>query len=473
MTQLSVVPRPPATIGPSARRLRIAFVTNEFVTEKPDAGGLGNYLNRITRSLHDLGHEVEVFTLALDRPSVIDHGGIRVESAAPPLYSALGAAARGRGPFGLACGLVVSLIHAILWIFTTAKALFKAVFPATATRLHWVAVWFSRFGIPRPLSRVRKARAQARALAEAFHRRHALKPFDFVQSANCGLCGMLIQPGEGVPHLLRLSSSRELWLRTENKFRWSAFCDLWLYCQLERRSIRRATRAYAPSEFLSHYFQREFRLPVSVLRPPAAIETRAANVPIAGLPPRYMIHFGSFRRAKGSDVLARALPLVWREEPEFTMVWAGREFQPGTLDEFRLQWGEQASRVVYVGPLRKPDLYNVLRRAVAAVLPSRVDNLPNTVIESLLHHVPVIGTRGSSVDELFAEGPCGSLVPIDDAEALAAAMLQWWREPIDRDERTNFTLPDVFDEMEPERAARRLIELAIGARSTSKQRRAA
>ena len=41
--------------------MRIAFVTPEFATEQPTGDGLGSYLNRITRSLLELEHEVHVF----------------------------------------------------------------------------------------------------------------------------------------------------------------------------------------------------------------------------------------------------------------------------------------------------------------------------------------------------------------------------------------------------------------------------
>ncbi len=38
--------------------LRIAFLTATFVTE-PNSGGMGAYLHRLTKVLHELGHEPE------------------------------------------------------------------------------------------------------------------------------------------------------------------------------------------------------------------------------------------------------------------------------------------------------------------------------------------------------------------------------------------------------------------------------
>jgi glycosyltransferase involved in cell wall biosynthesis len=51
------------------------------------------------------------------------------------------------------------------------------------------------------------------------------------------------------------------------------------------------------------------------------------------------------------------------------------------------------NRIHVTGSLSKSELYAVLQRADAAVLPSQVDNLPNTVIESLMFGIPVIGSR--------------------------------------------------------------------------------
>ena len=43
--------------------IRIALLTDEFVIEKPNAGGLGYYLSRMAIALNEAGHEVEIFAL--------------------------------------------------------------------------------------------------------------------------------------------------------------------------------------------------------------------------------------------------------------------------------------------------------------------------------------------------------------------------------------------------------------------------
>jgi glycosyltransferase involved in cell wall biosynthesis len=176
------------------------------------------------------------------------------------------------------------------------------------------------------------------------------------------------------------------------------------------------------------------------------------------LPQRYFMYFGAICPRKGTDVLAAALPLVWREEPEFAMVWAGEAWN-GSLESYRRMWGEQASRVSWLGLIPKPQVYAVLRRAEVAVIPSRVDNLPNTVIESLLLNVPVIGSLGASIDELIEPGTSGELVPIGQPTALAAALVRAWRREVPWS-AGRFPLPRVIDQMEPRLAALNLLRLA-------------
>ena len=78
------------------------------------------------------------------------------------------------------------------------------------------------------------------------------------------------------------------------------------------------------------------------------------------------------------------------------------------------------------GPLSKSELYAVLQKADVAVLPSQVDNLPNTVIESLMLGIPVIGSRGASIDELVEDDQNGHLVDLRDTNGLAEALVKMW-----------------------------------------------
>ena len=73
--------------------------------------------------------------------------------------------------------------------------------------------------------------------------------------------------------------------------------------------------------------------------------------------------------------------------------------------------------------------------------------------------VPVIGSRGASIDELIDEGQNGHLVELGDANGLADAMVAMWTKtsPVHKGFEWN---TDIAKEMRPDRAVANLIALA-------------
>ena len=355
--------------------LRIAFLTPEFVTSNWGSGGLATYIDHVVSGLKRCGHDPEIFTLGT--PSVEHVNGIRIETV------------NNWRTFP------VRLVRKIAHICPGIK-----------------------------VDRTLRFLCGAWALARAFEKRHAQRPFDAVQSSNFGLAGFFISQRPGDPrHLVRCSSSRRLWKSMSNQ---KVSIDHHLMDVLERHLIGRADFAYAPSRFLAHYFREHHGLKVRVVRPPCQFTLECSKDLPAELPERYLVHFGLLGVRKGTDIVVDALCLALEKEPDLTMVLVGNEARRGELNQLYARVGYDRTRLVWLGPLPRPELYRVVAGAEAAVLPSRVDNLPNTVIESLALGVPVIGTDGASIDELVTDGVNGLLVPVGDANVLAAAMLDAW-----------------------------------------------
>ena len=363
----------PFGVGGEAPR-RIAFLTPEFPTEKTGAGGVGNYVAKMSSLLAAAGHDVTVFVTSATGGNVSRDGVtvVRVPSTRSVLLRGL------------------------------AKVLKR----------------FDVGGGDLPLHL-----ANARALAAALRREHDAKAFDLVQSANYHLVGLYVPRQHGRAHLIRISTSRILY---DPAYGRPPGPLTRLTERLDVRAQRRADRAYAPSRLLQRYFQDTYGHPVAVLRPPMPSDIGRAGQPPAGTPPRYLVHLGSLGARKGTAVVSDALPIAWRSEPDLRMVFVG-PLSPGNRQRFSASWGGDADKVSILGPLDKPELYAVVAAAEASVLPSRMDNLPNTVIESLALGTPVIGSDGASIDELVIPGVNGLLVPIGDAEALAEAMLAAYR----------------------------------------------
>ncbi len=390
-------------------RLRVAFLTPEHVVNHPRGGGLASYLTRICRALIELGHEPEVITTGNEN-KVCQYEGVRVEQVTPAnntLLSVLGS-------------------H-----------------------------WRSRLKLSATLTQLKNALGMAQAL----ERRHHAAPFDLVQSSDFGLAGYYVKQLKYRNHAVRCSWSRRLYQQ------YSPFepqLDDRLLARLERNQIRRCRIAYAPSRFIADHLSREFGIDVKVIRPPLFMpESKSPdqNHRPDTLPTRYMIHFGQLSPLKGTDVLAEALAIVWQRQPDFTMIWAGTEPVKGWFSRLANHWSLRINQLTWLGPVSRKRLNTLLRFAEAAVLPSRCDNLPNTVIESLALNIPVVGSDGASIDELVDHGITGRLVAIGDAEALADTLIDLWRNPM----KLN---PDAVEqsaalrEMEPAYAAAGLAELA-------------
>lgn len=129
---------------------------------------------------------------------------------------------------------------------------------------------------------------------------------------------------------------------------------------------------------------------------------------------------------KGHPWLIAAAPTVVREFPEVRFVFAGDgELRP-TFAAQVAQLGLE-DRFKFLG--RRSDIPEILASCDLAVLPSRAEGLPNAVLEYMAAGLPTIASRVGGMAELIQDGVTGLLVPAEDANALAGALLQFLRDP--------------------------------------------
>ena len=130
----------------------------------------------------------------------------------------------------------------------------------------------------------------------------------------------------------------------------------------------------------------------------------------------------------------------------------------GSFESCQRLFGEKSPQVIWLGAVPKARLNALLLNAVATVLPSRVDNLPNTMIESLMMGIPVIGFAGGSIDELVESGVNGELVPLDDIKGLAQTMIKAWRGNAPW-LGAGFRQSTLLDELQPRTAVTKLVQI--------------
>ena len=81
-----------------------------------------------------------------------------------------------------------------------------------------------------------------------------------------------------------------------------------------------------------------------------------------------------------------------------------------------------AGRVLYLKHLKHSALFPIIIHSMACILPSRVDNLPNSCIEAMALGKIVIGTYGASFEQLIRNKENGLLIKRDSPIALIKAV---------------------------------------------------
>jgi glycosyltransferase involved in cell wall biosynthesis len=134
-----------------------------------------------------------------------------------------------------------------------------------------------------------------------------------------------------------------------------------------------------------------------------------------------------FRHAKGHRVLLRAMPEILRSEPGVVFLWVGDGVGRGALQQEVAEAGLQA-KVHMVG--FREDIPACLAAMDMVVLPSiRSDGVPQVMIQALAMRKPVVASAVGGIPEVIHHQRTGVLVPPNDPQALANAVVQLLRDP--------------------------------------------
>jgi len=354
--------------------LRIAFATPEFVTEDHFDGGLSNYINRVSKALAQRGHDVHVITLSTKNEDAFDHEGVLVHRVMPK---------RGWYRFNRLTG------------------------SSLTTTLHWLN--FS---------------TQTYRKLKQLHRR---QPFHLIQYPNYSSCGLFSIPLLRAAHVVRVSSHQSQWNDAAGVKR---DFDSTVVGLLESLQYKLTRNIHAPSRAIQQTL-RDARL----LRTPFYLETGTLDSAVYDRflrGKKYVLFFGRFQLHKGFHVLARALPRFLSHCPDAHVALVGRDMETSLASSMaafaRAQCNGFGERLIIVEKLPHSQLYPVIAGAQLVVLPSLIDNLPNACLEAMGLGKVVIGTEGTSFEELITDGVNGFLVQPDDPEALADKMIAAWTD---------------------------------------------
>jgi glycosyltransferase involved in cell wall biosynthesis len=211
--------------------------------------------------------------------------------------------------------------------------------------------------------------------------------------------------------------------------------------QLYRILYGRATVAAADAVVVISPFEREqlqkdrFLFQRVELIPPgidaSEFQQSAPNpFPQWGINHRDILLFaGRIARAKGVDLLLRALPRIRRQCPNTHAVIIGEDF--GFRSECEVLATELgvADAVTWTGKVSRSELLGAYEHARVFVLPSRFEAFGIVLLEAGASGCPVVATRGSAIPYVVRDEETGLLFEPDDVADLAKKVLALLHNP--------------------------------------------
>lgn len=192
----------------------------------------------------------------------------------------------------------------------------------------------------------------------------------------------------------------------------------------EEATIRRYTQVIAISDSLGEFTTRWARRPTVTVRYglscPPQLDPRPAEVE-----PR-LLAVGRLEPQKGFDVLLEAMRSVVESVPEASLAIAGEGSERERLERLIDELGLAAS-VRLLG--RREDVSRLLAGSFAFVHPARWEGFGLVLLEAMREGVPVIATRVGAIPEVVSEDATALLVPAEDPDRLAAAVVRLLRDP--------------------------------------------
>jgi glycosyltransferase involved in cell wall biosynthesis len=193
-----------------------------------------------------------------------------------------------------------------------------------------------------------------------------------------------------------------------------------------RPTMRRAADVIVPSGFLQAIFERHG---VATRVVPNIIDV-ARFRPTAR--PRDGLHIVVTRNLEpiyGIGVALEAFARIHEAVPDARLSIAGSGPQRRALEARCAELG-LAERVTFTGRLDREQVAALYRSADMMLNPSRVDNMPNSVLEAFASGVPVVSTNVGGIPYFVEDGRTALLVPPQDAEAMARAVLRLVHDPL-------------------------------------------
>jgi glycosyltransferase involved in cell wall biosynthesis len=139
-----------------------------------------------------------------------------------------------------------------------------------------------------------------------------------------------------------------------------------------------------------------------------------------------IVGLGRLMPIKGFDLLVRALPIVVSQVPSACVLLVGEGAERAHLERIAASLG-------VAGCLRltgqTTDVAPYLAAADVVAVPSRNEGMGRVIVEAMALGRPVVATAVGGIPDVVTDGECGRLIEPEDVDALAAALIEFGRDP--------------------------------------------
>lgn len=255
-----------------------------------------------------------------------------------------------------------------------------------------------------------------------------------VECPEWGAEGLVLAMRGSLPLVVRLhSSARQLFPYTGQGQEWRGL-DGRLSSWLEDTSARRAHVVISTRSNLDDVAT-ALKLRTAALHAiPYPVRLPGSNPMPVGSPPR-VTFVGRLEARKGPDVLLAAAPRVLAALPTTRFVFVGRDVGPaGARPSSKWLLAEAArlgvtQSIELTGQLDPNGVQEALRQATVCAFPSRWESFGNVVAEASAVGRPIVASTIPPFRELIADRLTGRLVPVDDPDAWAHALIEILSDP--------------------------------------------
>lgn len=171
-----------------------------------------------------------------------------------------------------------------------------------------------------------------------------------------------------------------------------------------------------------------------------------------------LLFWGRVEEEKGLPELFVALKTVSKKIKDLKLTLVG---EGNRLQEYKTQVANLglSDHVEFTGWLSDREIQNLAAQSSLGVFPSRIESFGLSVVEAMAAGLPVIAARGGAVPENIEDGVTGILVPVNNSDVLAKAIITSLEDSKSAENRAKAAKSAVQEKFSWEKSADSMLEL--------------